>query len=109
MVDYFSVLAMFILIKDCMVSRNCRCMITGFRREATSHGAQERMTEYCREATSHGVRNNRNPTQVPEAARRVGTDAIYHSARSAPLKQAHSHKNQMIHGQQSHGEYGYFT
>ena len=107
--DYFSVLAMFLLIKDCMVSRNCCCMITGFHREATSHGAQERMTEFRREATSHGVRNNRNPTQVPEAARRVGTDAIYHSARSAPLKQAHSHKNQMIHGQQSHGEYGYFT
>ena len=42
---------------------------------------------YRREATSHEVRNNRNPTQVPEAARRVGADAsLSHSARSAPLK-----------------------
>lgn len=39
------------------------------------HGRQDcycLITEFRHEATSHGVRNNRTPTQVPEAARRVG-------------------------------------
>ena len=38
---------------------------------------------FRRVATSHGVRNNRNPTQAPEAARRVGVDASHDIARGA--------------------------
>ena len=61
--------------------QDCYCLITEFRREATSHDEQGAHDGFRREATSHGVRNNRNPTQVPEAARRVGKMSLSHSAR----------------------------
>ena len=54
-------------------------------------------TGYRREATSHGVRNNRNPTQAPGAARRVGESTPPAIARGARhLKQSAS--NQIIYG-----------
>ena len=55
--------------------------MTEFRRDATLHGEQGAHDGFRREATSHGVRNNRNPTQVPEVARRVGKMPLSHSAR----------------------------
>ena len=45
---------------------------------------------FRREATSHGVRNNRNPTQAPEAARSVGETAPDHSARKGATKNSRS-------------------
>lgn len=55
--------------------------MTEFCRDVTSHGEQGAHDGFRREATSRGVRNNRNPTQVPEAARRVGKMPLSHSAR----------------------------